>query len=100
MNKYANVALSLLMGLLGGLIGRYLTPHTVFAQNRTAPRIPNAFSLPKEIRAQSFTLVSPDGRARATFTFDAANNRVVLRDAGQNEIWAAGGSSIRLLGQR
>jgi hypothetical protein len=115
MNKHLNVVLALVAGLLGGLLTRYIAPPATFAQDQA----------PKEIRAQSFTLVDTSDRTVGTFTFERVpggpifqdgrfgrfpNNqvvpeppvpmRIVLRDANGHEIWSAGGSAIRPLSQR
>jgi len=60
MNNKLSIAIALVAGLLGGLLVRYAVPPTAFAQN-TAPA-------PKEIRAQSFTLVDSANRTVGTFT--------------------------------
>ena len=49
MNNRLTIAAALVAGLVGGLLTRYLTPPVAFAQDQA--------SAPKEIRAQSFTLV-------------------------------------------
>jgi hypothetical protein len=91
MNKSLSIALALVAGLAGGLLTRYIAPPTVFAQNQ-AP-------VPKEIRAQSFTLVDQAGRAAGTFTFDPDNwnnrgGRIVLRDSGGEVIWSASAGAV------
>ena len=108
MNKNLSVGLAFVAGIAGGLIARYIAPVTAFAQNQT--------SVTREIRAESFTLVDPLDRPLGTFTFEYADNlkiqsqqpglpimrngRVVLRDPNGREIWSAGGSPIRQLGER
>lgn len=62
MNNKLSIAIALLAGLLGGMLARYVAPPTAFAQNPTP--------VPKEIRAQSFTLVDPANRVVGTFTSD------------------------------
>jgi hypothetical protein len=62
MNRKLNIGLSIAAGLLGGLLSHYISPALVHAQTQAAP--------PKKIRAQSFVLVSADGRAAGLFGFD------------------------------
>ena len=64
------MALALAAGLAGGILSQYIAPALVHAQAQTP--------MPKEIRAQSFTLV------------DASGNRVGALTIGQNHrstIW-------------
>jgi hypothetical protein len=101
MNK--NVALALIAGLVGGLATRYIAPPTAFAQNQ-AP------ATPKEVRAQSFTLVDQTDRSAGTFRVEAMpgqfspngqlRTRIVLRDSGGREIWSAGGSAFQPVTER
>jgi hypothetical protein len=105
MKKDLNLALALVAGLLGGLLSHYAFPRVAFAQNQ-AP-------VAKEIRAQSFVFVDPDGRTMATFTPDPAwakvvrlapsqpfQGRIVLLDTNGREIWSAGGSPFRAPSER
>jgi len=96
-NKMITVALSPAAGLTGGLLTRYITPATAYAQA----------SVTKEVRARSFTLVDDLDRPVGTFTIDpplfganplppSANGsssirRIVLLDNTGKEIWSAGG---------
>lgn len=103
MNHKLSIALALVAGLLGGSLNRFLAPTAAFAQNQ----------VPKEIRAQSFTLVDASNRTVGTFTADsgppapppppgvgptppsgrgASSPRIVLRDANGREIWSADGT--------
>ena len=112
MNNKLSIAIALLAGLLGGMLARYVAPPTAFAQNPTP--------VPKEIRAQSFTLVDPANRVVGTFTSDIgaptppagvaptpptpnptpappsgrgpSGPRIVLRDSNGREIWSADGA--------
>jgi hypothetical protein len=103
MKKHLNLALVLTLGILGGLLSRYMVPSTAFAQN-VPPLVPRADKAPtdpavtREIRAQSFTLVDPAGRALGTFRFEG--DRMVLRDSNRREIWSAGGSPFRAPSER
>lgn len=113
-----NLTLALAAGLLGGFISRNVTLPSVHAQNPTpAPFFPilpppsptdNA-TAPREIRAQSFTLV--DGADNVVGTFTVApdqwigrdgsisrGGRIVLRDARGREIWSAG-NTVRPLSE-
>jgi hypothetical protein len=100
MNNKTSLAIALAAGLFGGLLTRYIAPPPAFAQNQVTP---------KEIRAQSFTLVDPLDRTVGTFTFEPVAQlvngqivhpeRIVLRDSGGREIWSAG-STFRPLAQR
>lgn len=100
MNK--NVVFALLAGLLGGLLTRYIAPPTAFAQNQ-AP-------IPKDIRAQSFTLLDPSNQPAGTFSVERSiqrqlgslhtEYRIVLRDASGREIWSAGGAGFQPLSAR
>ena len=70
MTTKLTMALSLAAGLAGGILSQYIAPALVHAQTQTP--------MPKEIRAQSFTLV------------DASGNRVGALTFGQNHrptIW-------------
>ena len=70
MNNKLTVAIALVTGLLGGILTRYAAPPTAFAQ-ATAPA-------PKEVRAQSFTLVDSANRTVGTFTTEVVR-RLRLR---------------------
>ena len=107
MNNKLSIAIALVAGLLGGLLVRYAVPPTAFAQN-TAPA-------PKEIRAQSLTLVDSANRTVGTFTTEVgapvpsvaptpptptpppsgrgtSGARIVLRDSSGREIWSPDGT--------
>ncbi len=113
MNTRLTVTVSLLAGLLGGLVTRYVTPSVVLAQDK-AP-------ITREVRAQSFTLVDSSDHAIGTFAAeplagtvtvlvdpDSPSNgqsaprmvrpqmRIVLRDSNGREMWSAG-SGVRML---
>lgn len=99
MNQKLTLALALLAGFAGGALSHYIAPAVVHAQ--TQP--------PKEIRAQSFILVAPDGAILGTFSNDShtrldgkltANPMIKLFDEKGREIWSAGGSPLRPLSQR
>ncbi|HWE49660.1 MAG TPA: hypothetical protein VG273_07725 [Bryobacteraceae bacterium] len=110
MPKKLQFILPLLAGLLGGILTRYIAPPVALAQ--TPPAVT------KEVRAQSFTLVSPNDQTAGTFTAEPVPGmggrviihnrglpnqttetirpmRIVLRDPQGNELWSAGGSGIR-----
>jgi hypothetical protein len=118
MKKPLNLALALAAGLLGGLLSRYIAPQSALAQS-PAPST-------KEIQAQSFVFVAPDGHPLATLTPDPAwlkaarlmaelsaagrisstpflsrfSGRIVLLDSNEREIWSAGGSPFRAPSER
>jgi hypothetical protein len=110
MKHKLSAAIALFAGLLGGVLTRYIAPPTAFAQDQPP--------IPKEVRAQSFTLVDPSDRTIGTFAAEPTsgtpssiimhrlpNNqfapeaipamRIVLRDSNGREIWSAGGSVVR-----
>ena len=105
MKKHFTVALAFAAGLLGGLVSRYIAPTPVLAQNQSP--------VVKELRAQSFVLVSPSGRTIATFAPDSLwskvdivdprenrASRIVITDSNGREIWSAGGSPFRTPSER
>ena len=101
MNKTLTVTLALAAGILGGLLTRYMSPPTAFAQ-KLAP-------VTKEIRAESFSLVNSSDRVLGTFTAESApgisplssRTRIVLKDSSGRVIWsAAGGSGVRPVSER
>jgi hypothetical protein len=103
MKKHLNLVLVLIVGLLGGLLSRYIAPPSAFAQNQTP--------VAKEIRAQSFTLVDPIGRRVGAFVFEPTlrggiisagplSGRILLLDSNGREIWSAGGDPFRLPSER
>jgi hypothetical protein len=84
MNRKLNIGLSIAAGLLGGLLSHYISPALVHAQTQAAP--------PKEIRAQSFVLVSADGKADGLFGFDQDGQaNVILLDKTGKVLWSASG---------
>jgi hypothetical protein len=102
MNNKCSIVLALFAGVLGGALTRYITPPSAFAQN-------NQSTAPKEIRAQSVTLVDDQNRIVGTFMvaadagWQSANQgrrRIVLRDSQGHEIWSAGGTNFRYLTTR
>jgi hypothetical protein len=103
MNRTLTIALAVVSGLLGGLLTRYIAPPAAYAQNSA--------SSPKEIRAQSFTLVDPAGRVLGTFVPEPrlgfaigavgpVPGRILLLDSNGREIWSAGGSPFRAPSER
>jgi predicted transcriptional regulator len=84
MNRKLNIGLSIVAGLLGGLLSHYISPGLVHAQTQAEP--------PKEIRAQSFVLVSADGKAAGLFGFDQDGQaNVILLDKTGKVLWSASG---------
>ena len=76
--KKRNLALSIAAGLLGGALSSHLWPLAAHAQSQP----------PEEIRAQRFTLVSQDGVALGSFSFDNAGRpQIILRDRSGHEVW-------------
>src|SRR5215467_8603190 len=97
MKKHA--VIGLVSGLAGGILAHWTVVSSVHAQNPTPT--------PKEIRAQSFTLVDSADRPAGTFTVESGlggappgTARIVLRDARGRVIWTAGGSGILPLTER
>jgi hypothetical protein len=109
MNNKMMIAVAVAAGLLGGLLSRYIDPASAFAQDQP--------TVTKEIRAQSFILVDPSGRAVGTFAAEPGPGstrmyinpldgrgatvlpgqmRIVLRDSGGREIWSAGADAKML----
>jgi hypothetical protein len=66
---------------LGGVLSRYVTPSTAFAQS----------TIPKEIAARSFTLMDERNGIVGVFKPSEApsDNTVVLLDQNGKEIWRA-----------
>ena len=112
-NNKMIVAVAVTAGMLGGVLSRYITPPTAFAQDQTP--------VTKEIRAESFTLVDSTDYAVGTFRaeplpgsitvqvdpgiplngqsvrrFERQEMRIVLRDSNGREMWSAG-SGVRML---
>jgi hypothetical protein len=109
-----NIIVSLIAGLAGGLIVHFTAPPAAFAQNPTP--------VAKEIRAQSFTLTDASDHMVGTFSVEPVLGRssaiirnpglpdqtierfspmrIVLRDARGREIWTAGDSAVRPIGER
>jgi hypothetical protein len=111
MNRNMTLILAFGAGLLGGVLSRWITPTPVLAQAQaTLPA--SATPVPKEIRAQRFTLVGEDGVVLGTFGMDSmmrervngklrGNPTIKLFDESGKEIWSAGGSGfLRKLGER
>src|ERR1700675_60019 len=103
MNRNLTLSLALAAGLFGGLLSRYLTPISAFAQAPAQTQAQAPTPAPKEIRAQSFILVDDEGQVLGTFAYekpatpfsrspDAPSIR--LFDTTGKEIWRAGGSGI------
>ena len=75
--KKRNLALSIAAGLLGGALSSHLWPLVAHAQSAT-----------EEIRAQRFTLVSQDGVALGSFSFDNSGRpQIILRDRSGHDVW-------------
>ena len=102
MNRTLILTLALAAGLLGGLLSRYLTPTTVRAQTQSA--------VPKEVRAQRFTLVNEEGTVLGIFGIDSGASisglkpkgsaTIKLFDEGGHEIWSAGAPGLHPASQR
>ncbi len=76
--KKRNLVLSIAAGLLGGALSSHLWPLAAHAQSQALD----------EIRAQSFTLVSQDGVAVGSFSFDNSGRpQIVLRDRSGHDVW-------------
>ena len=114
MNRNLTLILAFAAGLLGGVLSRWITPTPVLAQAQATPPA-SAAPVPKEIRAQRFTLVGEDGAVLGTFGLDQGmmmerprvngkprgNPTTKLFDESGNEFWSAGGSTfLRKLGER
>jgi hypothetical protein len=84
MNRKLNLGLSLAAGLLGGFLSHFISPGLVHAQTQAAA--------PKEIRAQSFVIVTDQGRPAGLFGFDKDGNAsIVLLDKMGKVVWSASG---------
>jgi hypothetical protein len=98
MNK-TTIGVTLLAGLAGGVISRYISPAPVLAQQAQAS--------PMELRAQRFVLINPDGSVAGTFAverpkptdipFPFTPSSIRLLDSSGKEIWRAGGNPVRNL---
>ena len=86
MNNILRTAIAVVAGLIGGFFVHYVVPSVAFAQNQS----------PKEIRAQSFTLVDSSDHAVGTFTYDRRRRVIVLRDSEGRELWSAGNQILPL----
>jgi hypothetical protein len=90
MNRKLNVGLSLAAGLLGGILSHYVAPKSVLAQSQAIP--------PKEISAQSFTLVNDKGIPFGMFGFDRDGNATIrLFNQSGKVIWSSNGVGPRVL---
>ena len=100
MKRGLGFAVALVAGLAGGIISRYISPVSAFAQ---APAAPAA-----EVRAQSFVLVDSSDQTVGTFTVASRANargvttgsRIVLRDKTGREIWSAGSVGVVPISER
>ena len=86
MKKFTVIGLSLAAGLLGGVLSQYLifTPSVRAQMPILAPR---------EVRAQSFTLVNNKGEIGGTFSFDDQGRPIIRLFNNGREIWKAGGTA-------
>ena len=106
-NNLKVAILALAAGLLGGLVSRNVALPSVHAQ---AP-MPN---IPREIRAQSFTLTDDQGRVLGTFTARVSPvilgklpppsgaglpAQVLLLDSAGHQIWSASSDPFKTLSQ-
>src|ERR1700687_427136 len=98
MNRILTLTLAVAAGLSGGTFSRYVTPtKTVLAQAQSRP--------PKEIRAQSFTLVDEHGTVRGVFAIDNPAQKggyavIRLFDGGGREVFSTDPALERLVDQR
>jgi len=94
MTRTTTLSLALVTGLLSGALSRYVTPMSVFAQGQS--------TVPKDIRAQRFTLVDENGKVRGVFAIEAADGSAVIKlfDGGGHEVFSAGPPLSRPVGQR
>jgi hypothetical protein len=88
--------LTLLAGLVGAMLSRYIAPAPVFAQNQPAAQ--------REVRSQSFILTDEDGNTAGVFTLGprktGQKRAIILLDQEGTQIWSAGESPLRRLSQR
>jgi len=85
-----NLLLALAAGLFGGVISHYLfTVPLVYAQNPMKP--------PKEVRAQSFTLMNDRGQVGGTFAFDDDGRPMIRLFENGRMTWSLGGKTVRPL---
>lgn len=83
MTHKLNLGLSLAVGLLGGCLSHYVAPEMVHAA-QIAP--------PKQIKAQSFVLVTNDGSTAGIFGFDQQGRPdVILYDNTGKVVWSTRG---------
>jgi hypothetical protein len=98
MNRNLTLILAFAAGLLGGVLSRWITPTPVLAQAQATPPA-SSTPVPKEIRAQRFTLVGEDGAVLGTFGNDSmmrervngrlrGNPTIKLFDESGKEIWS------------
>ncbi len=98
MNRSMTIAVAFLGALVGGLVTRYVAPPVALAQSQA-----------KEVRAEKFTLVDARDRTVGTFVVEQERTvsrtdaqgprRILLVDPNGREIWSAGGSAVRPLGE-
>ncbi len=83
MNRTLTLTLALAAGLFGGMLSRYLAPIPVHAQAQTPA--------PKEIRAQNFVLVNPQGIEVGLMGIGPQGRPVIkLVDDQGRTLWSAG----------
>ena len=98
MRKSFTAVLALTGGLAGGMLSHYIWPQSAQAQSKA----------PAEIRAESFTLVDPNGNVLGRLSVDRNSTRpggvesgaIRLFDANGREIWRAGGPMAQPLSER
>jgi len=86
---------ALLTGLVGGIVSHYLVPLPVIAQAHPFVQ--------KEVRAESFVLTDGGGNTVGVFTTKIVQRdqrAIILLDQNGKQIWSAGDSPLRQLGQK
>lgn len=80
MNQKLNLALSLVAGLLGGIMSYNLSPRVLRAQEQPPPA--------KSISAQRFVLTDEHGSTAGVFGFKDGKANITLFDSAGRAIWS------------
>ena len=80
MNQKLNISLSLVAGLLGGVLSHGLSPRVLRAQEQTPPS--------KTISAERFVLTDEHGTAAGVFGFKDGKPVITLFDSAGRVTWS------------